>query len=198
MLRFQSGDEAAFDDLVREHQQPVQAFLFRYSSDRGRTEDLTQEVFLRVYQARYRYRPEASFKTWILTIATRLALNEIRGIRRRRRVFAELQDPRDDAEAEGHPMQAAIDTRESSPVDRAIERELGSFLDDCILRLPEKQRAALLLSRTRDLSYREIAAALDLSVLAVKSLLTRARETLRTRLNQYRADPPELREERAR
>ena len=92
MLAFQAGNSAAFDDIVYRYQQPVQNFLRRYLRDRDRMEDLTQEVFIRVYKSRERYQPTAKLRTWLFTIATRLALNEIRSIRRKRRVFSEVPD----------------------------------------------------------------------------------------------------------
>ena len=92
MLAFQAGDSTAFDDIVYRYQQPVQNFLRRYLRDRDRMEDLTQEVFIRVYKSRERYQPTAKLRTWLFTIATRLALNEIRSIRRKRRVFSEVAD----------------------------------------------------------------------------------------------------------
>jgi len=182
MLAFQAGDEAAFDEIVRSYQRSVQSFLFRYLSDRHRTEDLTQEVFIRVYRSRDRYQPTASFRTWLFTIATRLALNEIRGVRRRRRVFTEIDST---ADATEHPIHRAPDHRETGPDEQLEHRELEAVLARLIDELPPNQRAAVLLNRSQELSYKEIAASLDVSVMAVKSLLMRARETLRGRLEKY-------------
>jgi len=183
MLAFQGGAEEAFEELVRGYQDAVKHFLYRYLRDRHRTEDLTQEVFIRVFRSRERYVPTAGFRTWLFTIATRLALNEIRGIRRRRRVFAEFGEGPDDTTA---PIwQAASDRRQPDPSTRAEQRELDEVLGDLIEELPPKQRAAVLLSRVEELPYKDIAIALDVTVVAVKSLLMRARETLRGRVERY-------------
>ena len=113
MLAFQAGDSTAFDDIVYRYQQPVQNFLRRYLRDRDRMEDLTQEVFIRVYKSRERYQPTAKLRTWLFTIATRLALNEIRSIRRKRRVFSEVADePEADSPS---PIRRAEDYREETP-----------------------------------------------------------------------------------
>ena len=173
MLAFQAGDSAAFDGIVYRYQQPVQNFLRRYLRDRDRMEDLTQEVFIRVYKSRERYQPTAKLRTWLFTIATRLALNEIRSIRRKRRVFSEV------------PFRAAEDYREEAPAAQVEEKELGKIIDRLIEELPPNQKAAILLSQLQKLSYKEIAEVLDMSVMAVKSLLMRGREILRGRLKPY-------------
>jgi len=182
MLAFQSGDDRAFDEIVRGHESAVRQFLFRYVRDRHRAEDLTQEVFVRVFRSRCRYEATAGFRTWLFTIATRLALNEIRGLRRRRRVFADV----DTSDAVGAaPWDLALDRRTPGPRETAESHELGEALSRLIDDLPENQRAAVILSRVEDLPYREIAAVLGVSTMAVKSLLMRARETLRRRLERY-------------
>ena len=183
MLAFQAGDSAAFDDIVYRYQQPVQNFLRRYLRDRDRMEDLTQEVFIRVYKSRERYQPIAKFRTWLFTIATRLALNEIRSIRRKRRVFSEVADePEADSPS---PIRRAEDYREETPREQIEEKELRTIINRLIEDLPPNQKAAILLSQLQKLSYKEIAEVLDMSVMAVKSLLLRGREHLRNRLKPY-------------
>ena len=183
MLAFQAGDSSAFDSLVYRYQKQVHNFLRRYLRDRNRMEDLTQEVFIRVYKSRERYQPSAGFRTWLFTIATRLALNEIRAIRRKRRVFAEIPDePESDSPS---PFRTAEDHREENPHKQIEEKELGLLLDRLIEDLPPNQKAAILLSRLGKLSYKEIAEVLDMSVMAVKSLLMRSREVLRGQLKPY-------------
>ena len=183
MLAFKAGDLSVFDDIVYRYQKPVQNFLRRYLRDQNRMEDLTQEVFIRVYKSRERYEPRAKFRTWLFTIATRLALNEIRAIRRRRRVFSEIPDePEIDSPS---PFRTAEDYRETNPGEQTEKKELEGLLDRLIEELPPNQKAAILLSRMEKLSYKEIAEVLDLSVMAVKSLLMRGREALRCRLKPY-------------
>lgn len=183
MLAFQRGDDSAFEHLVIYYQDRVLHFLFRFLKDRNRAEDLTQEVFLRVFRSRQRYRPSASFKTWLFTIASRLALNEIRGLRRRRRIFVEASNSEESAGAT--VWDDARDHRELDPPARLELAELEEVLGRMIEQLPRNQKAAVLLSRMEELSYREIAEALGVTRMAVKSLLMRARETLRASLGRY-------------
>jgi RNA polymerase sigma-70 factor (ECF subfamily) len=184
MLRFQSGDESAFEALVLRYQGLVRHFLLRYLRDRDRAEDLVQEVFLRVFRSRGRYEATAGFSSWLLTITTRLALNEIRGLRRRRRVFSE-SGADDSADEGGTAWERAPDHREDEPTAGAEAKELEKLIDRLIANLPEQQRAAILLCRLHDLSYAEIAVALETTIGAVKSLVLRARENLRRGLEPY-------------
>ena len=183
MLAFKAGDLSVFDEIVYRYQKPVLNFLRRYLRDQNRMEDLTQEVFIRVYKSRERYEPRAKFRTWLFTIATRLALNEIRAIRRRRRVFSEIPDEPD--RDSPSPFRKAEDYREENPGQQTQNKELEELLDRLIEELPPNQKAAILLSRMEKLSYKEIAEVLDLSVMAVKSLLMRGRDALRLRLKPY-------------
>lgn len=179
MLELQAGREAAFEELVKILHHRVFHFVRRLVRDEGRAEDLTQEVFVRVYRARTDYRPMGTFQSWIFTIAHRLALNELRALRRRRRVISE----RAAFQVEEDPVAEAEDQRGDGPEERAAAGELASRLDRLICALPENQRAALELHRTAELSYQEIARLLCVTPLAVKSLLVRARETLRQALD---------------
>lgn len=168
MLRFASGDEAAFDELVRRYGQKLLAFADRFFHNRARSEETVQEVFLRVFEARKRYQPRARFSTWIYTIATRLCLNELR----RRRPEAQAGGSEAEMFGSASPAQELEAARLARSVQRAVDE------------LPENQRAALLLSRFEDKSYAEIAKILDVSEGAVKSLLFRATDELRRVLSQ--------------
>lgn len=163
MLRFASGDEAAFDEIVRRYAPRLLGFVERFFHNRARSEETVQEVFLRVFEARKRYTPQARFSTWLYTIATRLCLNELR--RRRPEEGA--------ADAESMPGDPVTPAEElaAARLARAVQRAV----DD----LPENQRAALLLNRFGDHSYAEIAVVLGVSEAAVKSLLFRATDELR-------------------
>jgi RNA polymerase sigma-70 factor (ECF subfamily) len=139
-------------------------------------EELAQEVFLRVYRARDGYEPTAKFTTWLYRIATRLALNSIRDRKQERRVHS-----LDGVRQEDAPRLEAVDgraTREQEMLDQAGL----DVIRRAVAELPEKQRAAVLMHKYEELDYQQIAGALDCSVSAVKSLLFRAYERLRTEL----------------
>ncbi len=190
MLALQAGEASAFDQIVSGYQSCVFHFLFRTVRDWGRAEDLTQDVFVRVYRSRARYRPLSSFKTWIFTIASRLALNEVRAVRRRRRVFAECAGSsapgKDSCGDDGEDFWASIPDRAvETPFEPLERKEMEDLIDELLERLPENQRAALQLQRSERYSYQEIAGVLEVSTMAVKSLLVRARENLKRELERY-------------
>ena len=184
MLAFQAGDDEAFDRIVVQHEGSVRRYLYRYLGDESRSMDLSQEVFIRVFRSRARYEPSARFRTWLFMIATRLALNEIRGVRRRRRVISDTQESTYE-DAGASLAERSVDDNAASPMERIEHQELEDVVDQLVDALPPNQRAALILSRSEDLSYREIAETLDVTVTSVKSLLVRARETLRHGLKPY-------------
>ena len=182
MLAFQSGDEAAFSVLVERHRNAVLSLTFRYLGNRADAEDLAQEVFLRVFRSRARYRPEARFSTWLYRVAANACLNEVRDRRSRPTHRAAAIH----ADEDGSPAPLP-DARAEAP-ERALERrELHERVREAVEGLPERQRLALLLNKFHGQGYEELARALEMSVPAVKSLLTRARENVRRVLEPYLA-----------
>jgi RNA polymerase sigma-70 factor (ECF subfamily) len=184
MAEFRGGDESAFDKIVSFYKEGVFHFLVRAVKDAGRSEDLVQEAFLRVYRSRNTYRPLAGFRSWLFTIAHRLALNELRAVRRRRRVFPVFFSGRVGPEDEaGEDFWANVEDKPSeTPLDRMELEELKQVLEKLLQDLPANQRLAVQLHSAEHFSYREIGEALGLSVMAVKSVLVRARENLKKRL----------------
>jgi RNA polymerase sigma-70 factor (ECF subfamily) len=174
MLRVREGDRAAFDALFRRWAPPVVNFLARMVPDRARAEELAQDVFVRIYGARERYEVRARFSTWLFGIAHNLALNELARAHRKRE--RPLGDEHLDTLADDAPEpEQQLDTRRTA---RALEAALP--------RLPDRQRAALLLRTQENLSYDEIAEALGASTSGIKSLLHRARENLLGLLEEKR------------
>ena len=122
MLRFQRGDEDAFDALVRRHQRSVVNLTHRYLGDPAAAEDLAQDVFVRVYNARDTYRPEAKFTTWLYRIATNLCLNEIRDREKYRPHPVSGAGGGEDAEGPG-AFGALLDPGTAVPPSEGLERE---------------------------------------------------------------------------
>ena len=175
MLRVRQGDVSSFDELLRRYRAPLVKYFYRLVRDQALAEDLAQEAFLRVYNARRRYRPDARFTTWLYRIATNLALNAIRDARGRQR--QDISNSVDDGETSFE----FVDTR-ASVEQEMIETDRGRMIREAIESLPENQRAAVILHKYQDVDYRQIAKVLKVSESAVKSLLFRAYETLRVRL----------------
>jgi RNA polymerase sigma-70 factor, ECF subfamily len=178
MLRVSRGDTESFELLLRRHRAPLVSYLVRMVQDRALAEDLGQEVFLRVYQARQRYQPEARFTTWLYRIATNLALNAIRD----RRTEAVAADPMEGEEpGNGSQLDRVPDSRPTAEQQLA-ESDRQRLIRQAIEALPENQRAAVILHKYHEVDYRQIAKVLKVSEGAVKSLLFRAYESLRLRL----------------
>ena len=174
MLRVKDGDERSFADLLSKHRAPVINYLYRMVQNAAIAEELAQDVFLRVYRARNSYEPTAKFTTRLYRIATHVALNFLRDGRHARNA-APLDGP------DGEPIHE-LRTAEPSVEDRLVAQTRTLEIRRAIQTLPEKQRAAVILHKYHELDYREIAASLQCSKSAVKSLLFRAYETLRGRL----------------
>ena len=184
MLLIAEGDEQALRELIEKHQGAVYGTISKMLGDPIEAQDLAQQVFVRVYRAAGSYRAVAQFKTWMFTIVRNLVFNEHR--RRSRAVFLPLQPP--DAEVNGVRVHGGVELRDTatkSPSEYSLEKEMMRAVDRAILALPEQQRLAILLRRYDEFSYEEIAEILKTSVPATKSLLFRARETLRKALHDY-------------
>ena len=181
MLRAKQGDGGAFTELVEKYKQPVMNIAFRTLRALTEAEDLAQIVFVQVWKAAPRYEPTAKFSTWLFTIARNLCINEIR--RRSRHPAESLDQTRDDADDQ--PLYQVEDKRVAPATEELLRGELVEKVDAALAGLPENQRTALLLCRQEDLSYEEIAAVLGCSLSATKSLIHRARETLKLQLKPY-------------
>ena len=180
MLRVRDGDEESFRVLLEKHRNPVIHFVYRMVQDRAISEELSQEVFLRVYRSRETYEPTARFTTWLFRIATHLALNWLRD-GKHERAHQRLDAPRD-SEKEGNlPAREVFDKTPSVEQHMVYQTRLQE-VRDAIALLPEKQRAAVLMHKYEEMEYSQIASVLGCSESAVKSLLFRAYETLRARL----------------
>jgi len=181
MLRAKDGDLRAFEELVEKYKQPIVNLMFRMLHDLAEAEDMAQTVFLKVYQSMPRYQVSAKFSTWIFTIARHACLNEIR--RRSRHPAESIEATMPDSE-EATTRQFE-DQKTFTPPEAFLQGELETKIQEALDDLPEKQRMAVLLCRQDELSYEEIAGVLELSLSATKSLIHRARETLKLRLKPY-------------
>jgi RNA polymerase sigma-70 factor (ECF subfamily) len=181
MLRVKQGDAAAFTALVEKYKQPVMNLAWRTLRDETEAEDLAQNVFVQAWKSAERYQATAKFSTWLFTIARNLCLNEIR--RRSRHPAESLDQTRD--ESDEQPLYQVVDKRIAAAPEAMLGDELVHKVDAALADLPENQRLALALCRQEELSYEEIAAVLGCSLSATKSLIHRARETLKMRLKPY-------------
>lgn len=168
MLRYKNGDEKAFEEIFRKYKKPMVNYLYRMVGNEGRAEELAQDVFLKVAEGRRRYEPLAKLSTWLFRIATNVALNE-----RRREEYRSAHTSLDAVEEPGHTARGDMTTG---------GKEMDEIVKKAVAGLPDTQRAALLLCTHEEMSYRDIGLALSVSEKAVKSLVHRARESLRKTL----------------
>jgi RNA polymerase sigma-70 factor (ECF subfamily) len=186
MLRVRDDDEAAFGELVEAYQNRLIGIFTHVLHDSAAAEDLAQEAFLRVYRARHRYQPTAKFATWLFRIANNLATNRLRSLSRRKEVSLKGTDS--GQKSLRSLEQLAMEKSALMPTRQLDKQEMREVVRQSLDTLNDRQRVALLLNKFEHMSYADIAASMDLSVQAVKSLLTRARENLRLQLEPYLTD----------
>ena len=177
MQRVARGDTEAFQALIEAHQTRVVRTVAKMLGDDIDSEDIAQQVFIRVWKSAARYQPTAKFTTWLFKITRNLVFNELR--RRKRHPVTPLQ-----LEEEERFFQPA-DTGAMAPDASLLDSELSDAIQIAIDALPETQRMAIVLRRYEEMPYEEIGEVLGLSVPAVKSVLFRARAELRERLRKY-------------
>ncbi len=182
MIGVRDDEPHAFEELVERYQHRLVAVLNHLVGSAEEAEDLAQEVFLRVYRARKKYRARAKFSTWLFTIANHLALNSLRSRQRRPVVPLNL---RDSGPLGPRPAERLARDRGVQPVQRMQQQELAAVVRQALEGLNERQRMAVVLNKFEEMSYEEIAQVMKLSTKAVKSLLSRARTNLREALQDY-------------
>ena len=171
------GSEAAFATLVERYRGRMINLVCRFISDRERAQEIAQEVFLRVFVHRERYRPSGKFSTWIYTIAVNLAKNEIRR-RVRSRGIVSLDGL---LEVTGDSSRFLADSG-PRPDRRLRQREIQERVEKAMEELPEKYREVIILRDIQQLSYEEIEQVLDIPGGTVRSRINRARAALQERL----------------
>ena len=180
MLDVKAGDEQSFGLLLQRYRTPLVNFLYRMVRSREQAEDLAQEVFIRVYRAREEYVPSAKFTTWLFRIATNLALNSLRD-HRHEKLQISMDAPVTTAE-DGDERPFEVADKHPTIEQELLEEDRRKMIRHAVEKLPEKQRAAVLLHKYQELDYSEIAKILSCSESALKSLLFRAYEALRVEL----------------
>jgi len=181
MLDVKAGDQQSFELLLQRYRTPLVNFLFRMVRSREQAEDLAQEVFIRVYRAREEYVPTAKFTTWLFRIATNLALNSLRD-HRHQKLEMSIDAPLTADTEDGDERPFEVADKHPTVEQELVEEERKKMIRHAIEKLPEKQRAAVLLHKYQELDYAEIAKILSCSESALKSLLFRAYEVLRVEL----------------
>ena len=166
LRKAQRGDERAFSLIVRAYEQPVYNYVLRLVGDRNLAEDLTQEVFLRVYQGLPGFSDRSRFTTWLFQVTKNRVLDELRALERRPRAVVTLDDI--------PPLEAVDQPFERTETIDAVWRAVEALTVDL--------KMALLLRDVVGLSYTEIADALEITLATVKWRIYKAREEVATAL----------------
>ena len=186
MLSVQRDDADAYNELMQRYQGRVLSILRHLMGHRDLAEDLTQEVFFRVYRARGSYRPEAKFSTWLFTITNNVARNALRSRYRKPEVqFASVLSGPNDSGSMTSAEDAIMAGSEMVPSRRLDKLEMRQMVQIAIDALNDRQRMAVLLHKFEGMSYLEIAEIMEMTPQGVKSLLCRARMNLRDALQPY-------------
>src|SRR5215831_363066 len=170
------GREASFEELVRRYQRPIAAYVYRMVGDYDAALDLTQEVFIKVYNSLSRYRSEFKFSTWIYKIAHNAAIDHLRRHSVREQALTSGID--------GDHRDVRIESRRLTPEQESERRERRSEIESVVQLLPAAYRELIALRHSHDLSYDEIAEVTGLPLGTVKNRLFRAREAMRDHLMQ--------------
>jgi RNA polymerase sigma-70 factor, ECF subfamily len=180
MLRYQSGDAAAFDELYARHRGALFRFITRQCRVRERAEEIFQDVWMNLIQAADRYRVEAQFRTWLYTLAHNKLMDYFRSNVRAEAVLYEVKDV--DGETETID---GVASRTEEPQVQAESREQGAAILRLLAALPAPQREAFLLYEEGGLSVEEIAQSTGVTFEAAKSRLRYAVAKLREGLAEY-------------
>lgn len=184
MLRAKAGDDAAFSELVANYQSRLVSILANLVYSQETAEDLAQDVFLRIYRSKNGYQPTAKFSTWLFRIANNLASNARRSAGRRKEV--QMIGGDSSSIQPGNAAEYLVKEKSALMPTRLLDKsEAQGIVLNAMESLNERQKMAVLLHKFEDMSYADIAETMELTVPAVKSLLTRARENLRTQLESY-------------
>lgn len=174
--RILDGDEDAFDELVGQYQNMVYNLSYRFMSNAQAAEDLTQEVFLKIFSSVRSFRGASTLKTWIYRITTNMALNRIKfNKRRRREKQVSIDRPLD---ADLPPMNESLPDERPGPERVARSGEIQKRLQEALDEINEDQKAVVILRDVEGLSYEDIAQALEINVGTVKSRLARGRANI--------------------
>ena len=166
-----SGVEGSFEELVRRYQRPISAYVYRMVGNYESALDLTQEIFIKVYNSLNRYRSEFKFSTWIYKIAHNAAVDHLR--RSATREQSLVVGP------EGDQFDLPIESSRPSPEQESEQRERRVEIETVVRALPANYRELIILRHSQDLSYEEIVEVTGLPLGTVKNRLFRAREMMR-------------------
>ena len=174
MAYCQKGDESAFREIFRRHKRGVYNYIYRYTNNAEDSEEIFQEVFIKLHRATPTYLPTAKFTTWLFTIVRNLCIDNHRKKRIRHNVS--LDDTDEDSR---RPLYDVIQSEEPSPDNKSSDQEISRLLEAALERINEDQKEVFLMREKSGLKFEEIAEMIGVSVNTVKSRMRYAMENLK-------------------
>ncbi|HAK55273.1 MAG: sigma-70 family RNA polymerase sigma factor [Vicinamibacterales bacterium] len=181
------GDQAAWDEIVQRHRRKVFNIAYKFVGRHDEAEDLTQDVFLKIFKALNTFDRRANFQTWLISVSRNLCIDHYRSVRKERESVDRSVDAGELSLASG-----GID-----PLTALERTDRRAFLQRALATLPETLRTAVLLRDIQELSYHEIAERLSLPEGTVKSRINRGRHELARQILRLRAEDDAAVEQRA-
>jgi RNA polymerase sigma-70 factor (ECF subfamily) len=181
--QIKQGEKEAFRELVEKYKKPLYYYCFRLCRNHADAEDLSQEVFIKVYQRIEQFREESKIQTWIYRIASNAFIDK-----KRRKVFLISETDRFDAESQSNTIEIHSQENDIKPDRQAESSLIQKHIDMAMQKLSEKEKTAFILKHYEGLAIKEIAAIFKTSDGTVKSHLFRAIQKLQSALSFYRSD----------
>jgi RNA polymerase sigma-70 factor (ECF subfamily) len=172
------GDQGAWEQIVRQHWRKVFNVAYKFVGSHEQAEDLTQDIFLKIFKSLETFDRRANFQTWLISVSRNLCIDHYRSVRKER-----LTIDRDVTAEDVSPVSTTV-----SPLAALEQRDLASLLRSALQGLPQSLRMAVLLRDIQDLSYQEIAERLHLPEGTVKSRINRGRRELARQVRRLREE----------
>jgi RNA polymerase sigma-70 factor, ECF subfamily len=177
-----SGDQAAWEVIVRQHWRKVFNVAYKFVGKHDEAEDLTQDIFLKIFKSLSSFDRRANFQTWLISVSRNLCIDHYRSVRKERETIDRDVDP-------GDLMPVSV---EVSPYAALEARDRVTMLREAMTALPETLRTAVLLRDIQELTYQEIADQLQLPEGTVKSRINRGRTELARQIKRLKDQYDEL------
>ena len=178
MLRYKDGDLSAFEVIIEKHQQPLFSFVYRFCNDYHQSQDLVQDVFLRLVKTSKQYEPKAKFTTYLYTIAHNVCIDHLR--RRKRRNNVSLSDPVD--QENQTTLEDTMKDERANPQRDFEQKSFEQALHQAVENLPAEQREVFLLREQQNLAFDEIARIVGCLPSTAKSRMRYALQNIREKL----------------
>jgi RNA polymerase sigma-70 factor (ECF subfamily) len=174
------GDQVAWEQIVRQHWRKVFNLAYKFVGRHDEAEDLTQEIFIKIFKALHTFDRRANFQTWLISISRNLCIDHYRSVRKERETMAREVDA-----ADLMPV-----SKERGPYGQLEQLDLRQLIRRALAELPATLREAVVLRDLKEYSYQEIADQLHLPEGTVKSRINRGRLELARQLRKIQAQPP--------